>query len=687
MERRSLLVFERWTDKDRFVKMIKLVVILLSTQISLGSSNFYPKSSDKNQLKYEDEPKDVIPAMQVSIPSRRVFRFTFHPQLFSWKHGPNPGRGYTYRPSLKGLPDLPDWMRYQYSPRHRAGFIYGVPPMMAAILELDVVALNLATFETGLLRLVLNITAQDQALNSVRLKVDNLNLEDIFDGHKLRSLKGLFKHRLWPESILDLHMTFIASSLDVGYRRPMVPTEKDGVVVQFGSNSNFSKSLLELERETSTLRSFPSCPRNFKRTSVERHFREKGFALDWCAFRVMTLVGQEYVDIRDNQTDSISVQNETVEMFEPPRGHIFLERSKLPIRNISAEFLISILPVSFVFIIVSMTFCAIFCFQRDGEEEWEGFVESFFLVFKDCFTCCSAKEKDNPLLNAGDDFRLSPELHARPRASSVQRQTDSLRRLARDVTPRLQPLETQSIRSSLQRGSVAPSIDNNTELFQEDRPAPPPYGCPNLADEDEGAYLVWSLYLEITILLRYFRALGVVIWTLWKCNVRAWSIKIFAIDKSIADTEKWWEGFVELFFLVFKDYFTCCSAKEKDNPLLNAGDDFRLSPELHARPRGASSVQRQTDSLRRLARDVTPRLQPLETQSIRSSLQRGSGAPSIDNNTELFREDRPAPPPYEGANLVDEGRVAYLVWSLYVEITNFVKILHVQLFSWQVYYY
>ena len=73
----------------------------------------------------------------------------------------------------------------------------------------------------------------------------------------------------------------------LGYRKPVVPSEKDGLVVYLGSQANFSQDLLELDRETTPLRSFPDCPRNFKRTSVERHFREKGFSLDWCAFRLL----------------------------------------------------------------------------------------------------------------------------------------------------------------------------------------------------------------------------------------------------------------------------------------------------------------------------------------------------------------------------------------------------------------
>ena len=59
-----------------------------------------------------------------------------------------------------------------------------------------------------------------------------------------RNLKGIFKHHLWKESSKDLHLTFIASSIDVGYRRPVIPTEKDGVVLQLGRNANFSEELL-----------------------------------------------------------------------------------------------------------------------------------------------------------------------------------------------------------------------------------------------------------------------------------------------------------------------------------------------------------------------------------------------------------------------------------------------------------
>ena len=53
-------------------------------------------------------------------------------------------------------------MHYKYSPRHKSGFLYGVPPEPLHIYQLDVVALNLLTYETGLLRLIVNVTVPEE---------------------------------------------------------------------------------------------------------------------------------------------------------------------------------------------------------------------------------------------------------------------------------------------------------------------------------------------------------------------------------------------------------------------------------------------------------------------------------------------------------------------------------------------
>lgn len=52
----------------------------------------------------------------------------------------------------------------------------------------------------------------------------------------------------------------------------------------------FSQELNELQEEVKPLWKLPFCPRDFKRTSVERLFREAEFALDWCSFRLVSFV-------------------------------------------------------------------------------------------------------------------------------------------------------------------------------------------------------------------------------------------------------------------------------------------------------------------------------------------------------------------------------------------------------------
>jgi len=54
----------------------------------------------------------------------------------------------------------------------------------------------------------------------------------------------------------------------------------------------FSQELNELQEEVKPLWKMPSCPRDFKRTSVEILFREAEFRLDWCSFRLVSWLMQ-----------------------------------------------------------------------------------------------------------------------------------------------------------------------------------------------------------------------------------------------------------------------------------------------------------------------------------------------------------------------------------------------------------
>ena len=179
----------------------------------------------------------------------------------------------------------------------------------------------------------------------------------------------------------------------------MRPTDKDGVVLQLGSFSNFSKDLLELDRETTPLRVLPSCPRNFKRTSVEHYFREKGFAVDWCAFRLLVFDTDisGYQELTSPKTDANDTKIDTT-TSKPLRNNNYYYserlrslgkipmpvRSQVPKRAISDEFILSAIPAIVFFVLSAVVLFGLLWFQRkeEPEEEWQAFTESLFLVVK-----------------------------------------------------------------------------------------------------------------------------------------------------------------------------------------------------------------------------------------------------------------------------------------------------------------
>ena len=139
------------------------------------------------------------------------------------------------------------------------------------------------------------------------MKIHNLNLEDLMDDSKRERLLDVFRTVLWPESASDLHLVELQSALAAGGRRPARRTDGEGyktyydlfkynfllldqcyrVILTLGSQAEFSEVLRDLEREVSPLWSSRNCPRDFKKTSAERHFRTKGFLMDWCSFKLV----------------------------------------------------------------------------------------------------------------------------------------------------------------------------------------------------------------------------------------------------------------------------------------------------------------------------------------------------------------------------------------------------------------
>lgn len=287
-----------------------------------------------------------------------VFAITIDPPLFNWTfEGINDQ--FVYQPSLLNAPDLPSWMHYVYSHRHHAGFLYGVPPNENnKEVKIEIVALNRKDYETKRIILPVQITEKlTPSKHEVQMKIDNLNVEDMFDVERMERLKDIFRKKLWRDSQNDLYVTFMASAVELGARLPLKPNEGEGVVLRIGSTAQLSNELIELQEEVKPLWRVPSCPRDFKRTTVERLFRENGFALDWCTFRLL-----------EDKSDNEELVNTVREEVDIDRW-ISVAKSEVPNRNYTHELIFTILIPMFILVVLVVFLSLILCLQHDSLEK------------------------------------------------------------------------------------------------------------------------------------------------------------------------------------------------------------------------------------------------------------------------------------------------------------------------------
>jgi len=434
--------------------------------------------------------EDLRPLVSLNIQTDQVFSLFLTPQYFNWTHTEGE---VTYRPSSLGLPALPDWLRHRPLPERRAALLYG-RPALTGVTKLQVVVTDRHTFKTGLLDVEINVEEANNENFEVNLKINNLNIEDIFDWQRMERLKKVFQNNLWQESHQDLRLTYADSVPQLGGRKPLNPSLKDGVVIRLASTSNFSLALEELDRETQPLRRLSTC--SFKRVSVERFLRQAGFAVDWCAFRLIS-PESKVVDVHHGR-DTDNADKRPAFQF-PQRGSV--ERRKMVKEMLTA----AVIPLLIFLIFSSCIGCILF--TACGEEKQRGglFIESLFEVFEDC---CVYKDTTQLLISNNNNNNNNtmvtnsvtrsmsplPPLDPLPsRSSSIQRQTDTLRSLGRrrDVTPRLQasppPVLSAEVASLVSRSrttSPAPVAASPTlrqsldwEMFESlNRPDPPAYG-------------------------------------------------------------------------------------------------------------------------------------------------------------------------------------------------------------------
>ncbi|XP_075986812.1 sarcoglycan alpha [Anticarsia gemmatalis] len=266
-----------------------------------------------------------------------MFAIPISPNLFNWTYQEF-DQQYRFHASLIGKPELPSWLRYIYSGRHHSGFIFGTPPRgSAGETTLEVIGLNRQDYETRRVLLMLDIRPKEKmARHEVELKIDNLNVEDLLDEHKMTRLKDILRTKLWTESSQDLYATFLASAIDLGARLPLKPSDGEGLVVRLGSSVPFSTELKRLREEVRPLSRLPSCPREYKRTTVERLFRDAGLTLDWCSFELYNTVYKERSTVHLEYLTEVPNTSKTAKSFkalDTRDSWSAPDRSSLPVRS------------------------------------------------------------------------------------------------------------------------------------------------------------------------------------------------------------------------------------------------------------------------------------------------------------------------------------------------------------------
>nr|CAI5848556.1 unnamed protein product [Callosobruchus analis] len=327
----------------------------------------------------------MVYAKETNIFMSEVFQIVLDPPMFNWTHEGMKNQ-FVYEASLLNAPDLPSWINYVYSDRHHAGFLYGVPPAKydKDNVPLEVVALNKKNYETRVENLNLWISEKDNpALFEVHIKIDNLNVDDLFEHERSEGLKDIFRKQLWKESHKDLYITFLSSAVELGARKPLDPTEGEGVVIRLGSQLPFSTELIGLQEEIKPLWKVPSCPRDFKRTSVERYFRDAGFALDWCSFRLIdnNNSAMHQSKLKDSLVTSNLADDDFILDFND-RWESYAT-ADVPKRNYFGLVAVSVMIPIIIFLVLAMVLSFLLCFQHDEIEDDESEI-FFFNLFHIC---------------------------------------------------------------------------------------------------------------------------------------------------------------------------------------------------------------------------------------------------------------------------------------------------------------
>ncbi|KAK9869806.1 hypothetical protein WA026_003538 [Henosepilachna vigintioctopunctata] len=369
-----------------------------------------------------------ISAEEENVLLTEVFTIAISPSTFNWTYEGETHQ-YVYQASLLDAPDLPSWIKYVFSEKHRKGFLYGVPPNRnKPIIPLQIVALNKKNYDTKVAYINIRISEKlNPAKFEVLLKIDNVNVDDIFDVERMDNLRDIFRKQLWKDSENDLYITYLESAIELGARKPLDPEQEEGIVLRLGSQSPFSLNLKELEEEVKPLWKVPSCPRNFKRTSVERYFRDAGFALDWCAFRLIDPNNSAMHHSGMKENGFLRDKWETI------------TKNTIPTRNYSTDITWSLVLPIVLLIILTLLLSFILCFYHEGiskEEDISGSTQT-----SDYDKNVLENSKTNQHMKLSPDTTLVSRSHTSSPTSTINRGVHCRPSPPPYVRPRFKPAE------------------------------------------------------------------------------------------------------------------------------------------------------------------------------------------------------------------------------------------------------
>lgn len=193
------------------------------------------------------------------------------------------------------------------------------------------------------------------AVNTVQMKIDNLNWVHLTDPGRVENLKNIFRLDLWPESKNDLHISFMESAIKMGGRVPLTPQQKEGIIVHLSSHTAFSQRLIDLQDEVKPLYKIASC--TYKRTSVQTIFENAGFKLDWCAFHIVNNFNKSMK--QTHRTDTHKPKREMVPAWDSMSFY------EIPQRTYIDEFAFAIALPGVILAILIAILSVVLCFQHE----------------------------------------------------------------------------------------------------------------------------------------------------------------------------------------------------------------------------------------------------------------------------------------------------------------------------------